>query len=235
MKVYLINLDSEKERLAAADGELKRMGVKYARFSAVRGAALTKVKQDAAVNRFRWWCAVGRPCRVGEIGCALSHYGIYKQIEDRPICILEDDVVLDSQFKAVLEHVEKFVDVNKSQVVLLSNHANANNNAEVFSVVPSKSDMYAEAYVITPKAAIALLKANLPLQCPCDWWGRWARRGIIELYHAFPTVCSQDQAQYASGTVGVGCFKVSELNRFRWLMHKGKRLIGKIIDWILPL
>ena len=235
MKVYLINLDSETERLAAADAQLKRFGVEYRRFPAVRGSSLAKGERDAAVNYFRWWCAVGRPCRVGEIGCALSHYGIYRGMLERPACILEDDVVLDDRFPSVLNKVEKFVDANRSQVVLLSNHKAKRGGVEGVAIVPAQADMYAEGYVITPKAAQALLRANLPMQCPCDWWGRWARRGIIELYHAFPTVCSQNQAQYASGTVGVGCFKVSELNRFRWLMHKGKRLIGKIIDGILPL
>ena len=60
MKVYLINLDSETERLAAADAQLKRLGVEYERFPAVRGSALTKGERDVAVNGFRWWCAVGR-------------------------------------------------------------------------------------------------------------------------------------------------------------------------------
>ena len=178
---------------------------------------------------------MGRPCRVGEIGCALSHYEIYRQIGDDPICVLEDDVVLDERFKTVLEHVEKFIDVNKSQVVLLSNHSKQRSETEVLSIVSSKSDMYTEGYVITPKAAEALMKSNLPMQTPCDWWGRWVRRGVIELYHAFPTVCSQDQSQYVSGTVGVDCFKVSDLGAVRWLAHKCMRVIGKTIDAMLPL
>ena len=234
MKVYLINLESAAERLAAADAQLKSLGVEYERFPAVRGSALATGERDAAVNSFRWWCAVGRPCRVGEIGCALSHYGIYKKLVDQPVCVLEDDVVLDGRFKSVVNYVEEFVDVGKSQVVLLSNHSKESGDAEGFSIVPAQSDMYTEGYVITPKAAQALLKANLPMQCPCDWWGRWVRRGLIELYHAFPTVCSQDQSQYASGTVDSNAFNVKNLSLPRFCVHKFLRLVGKTLDWMLP-
>lgn len=235
MKVYLINLDSETERLAAADVQLKRLGVEYERFPAVRGSALTKGERDAAVNSFRWWCAVGRPCRVGEIGCAMSHYSVYRGMPERPVCILEDDVVLDDRFLSVLNRVEKFVDANRSQVVLLSNHTAKRGDVEGVSIVPAQSDMYTEGYVITPKAAQALLNANLPLQCPCDWWGRWVRRGLIELYHAFPTVCSQDQSQYASGTVDPNAFNVKNLSLSRFCLHKFLRLIGKTLDGLLPI
>ena len=225
MKVYLINLDSEKKRFATADAQFKRLNVTFERIPGVYGKKLQQKERDNAFNRFRWWCAVGRPVRDGEIGCALSHYSIYKQMRDEPVCILEDDVVLDSRFKEVLEYVEHQIDIDKSQVILLSNHSKDIPKDNNIHIEHAKRDMYAEGYVITPKAAHALLKANLPLQCPCDWWGRWVRRGVIELYHAYPPVCSQNQAQYISGTVDVGCLRVSELKWFRWLIHKGKRLI----------
>lgn len=235
MRVYLINLEKDKNRLIASTKQLDAYGISFERFPAVYGKALSKAELRRAVNGFRWWCAVGRPCRIGEIGCALSHYGIYRQMVDRPVCVLEDDVLLDGRFNAVLEHVEKFVDFDKSQVVLLSNHSKTCYYNDGFSIVPARSDMYAEGYVITPKAAQALLKANFPMQCPCDWWGRWVRRGLIELYHAFPTVCSQDQSQYESGTVDSNAFNVENLSLPRFCLHKFLRLIGKTLDRLLPI
>ena len=235
MKVYLINLDKDKVRLAEADAQLKRIGVAYERVSAVYAKELPKEELNGAVNKFRWWCAMGRPVMVGEIGCAMSHYSIYRQMTE-PVCVLEDDVVLDDRFPEVLAYVEQHIDPARPQVILLSNHTRyLPNLPNLANLQTSTSDMYTEGYVLTPLAAKAILKANWPLQAPCDHWGRWARRGLIELYHAFPTVCRQDQTQYASGTVSKGCFRVSELGPTAWCLHKFKRLIGKTIDRTLPL
>lgn len=235
MNVYVINMDRDQNRMRAVSRQLEERGVSYSRFSAIDAKRLPQTELDGAVSHFRWWCAVGRPVRTGEIGCAMSHYAIYKQMVDRPVCILEDDVLLDGRFNAVLEHVEKFIDVEKSQVVLLSNHSKKRCRNEGFPILPALSDMYTEGYVITPRAAQVLLRANLPMQCPCDWWGRWVGRGLIELYHAFPTVCSQDQSQYASGTVDSNAFNVKNLSLGRFCLHKFLRLIGKTIDMVLPL
>lgn len=233
MKVYLINLDKDKDRLAAADAQLKRLGVAYERVSAVYAKELPQKELDDAVDKFRWWCAMGRPVMMGEIGCAMSHYSIYRQMTD-PVCVLEDDVILDDRFPEVLAYVEQHIDPTRPQVILLSNHTKRIPDLpNLPNLQTSKSDMYTEGYVLTPSAAQALLKANWPMQTPCDHWGRWVKRGLIELYHAFPTVCWQDQTQYASGTVASGCFRVSELSLPRYVCHKLKRLIGKSIDNIL--
>ena len=235
MKVYLINLDKDKERLAAADAQLKRIGVAYERASAVYAKELPREELDVAVNKFRWWCAVGRPVRVGEIGCAMSHYMIYRKMTE-PVCVLEDDVILDDRFSEVLDFVERKIDRARSQVILLSNHTrHIPNIPNLPNLQTSHSDMFTEGYVLTPLAAQALLKANWPMQVPCDHWGRWVGRGIIELYHAFPTVCRQDQSQYTSGTVDKGCFRVTGLGPIAWCFHKFKRLIGKSLDSMLSL
>lgn len=235
MRIKLINLKRDAARLRAANAQLRKIGLSYERFEAVDAKTLSKVACRQSVNSFRWWCAVGRPIRIGEIGCAMSHYSIYRKMTE-PVCVLEDDVILDSRFPHVLDYVERHLDLSRPQVVLLSNHTRC---VPAVSGQPTiqvaRGDMYTEGYVITPLAAQALLRANWPLQTPCDHWGRWVKRGIIELYHAFPTVCRQDQAQYVSGTVDSNCFKVANLSPVRFAIHKFKRLIGKIIDIMLPL
>lgn len=236
MRTFLINLDSERARLVAITAQLKSHGVVYERISAINGKNLSQKERNSSVNHFRWWCAVGRPVRIGEIGCAMSHYAIYKKMQQDDLkvaCVLEDDVILNERFNSVLEFAERNIDANKPQVFLLSNHTGVIDENEDCHIVACKNDMYTEGYVITAHAAKALLKVNFPLQTPCDWWGRWARRRIIELYHVFPTVCSQDQGQYESGTCGKDDFDVSRLSLPMYLLHKAKRLVGKSIDAIL--
>ena len=236
MKVYLINLDKDVERLTAADAQLRRLGVDYERVAAVYAKDLTPEEKRRAVKRFRWRCATGLEVRDGEIGCALSHYGIYRRIveQNEPACVLEDDVILDKEFKSVLEFVAGRLDLSRPMVVLLTNHTWKEIVSETRpALVPAITDQYAEGYVMTPRAAVALLKANWPLQVPCDHWGRWAKQGVIELFHAIPTVCSQDQKQYASGTVGVGVGWASDLPFGRRMVYKLKRLLGLSYDKIL--
>ena len=240
MKVYLINLNKDVERLAAADTQLKRLGVDYERISAVYAKELSRKELDGAVNKFRWWCAMGREPRVGEIGCAMSHYKIYRKIiaEKIPLaCILEDDVILDDRFPEVLKNIEANYNQDEPSVVLLSDHTEREDvspgDESGFALESSLKDMFAEGYVLGCVCSRQLLAANWPLQVPCDHWGRWVKTGMIKLYHARPTVCSQDQSQYESGTADVGFFDVKNLKALPFVLHKLKRFVGKFVDSLL--
>ena len=230
MKVYLINLDANKDRLLAADSQLSRMGVMYRRISAIYGKALPNDEKETAVNHFRLWFSLGRQLRDGELGCAMSHYSVYHKLieENCPCaCILEDDVLLDEEFPHAINEVEAWLHPSIPQVVLLSNHSVDKGRG----IVRSQGDMYTEGYILTRSAAEALLKANWPLCAPCDHWRRWVIRGDIELYHYFPTVCRQDQSQYQSNTGGG--FVVAKLPLFLWILHKMKRSVGKPLDALM--
>lgn len=249
MKVFLINLDRDQERLRAADAQLKALGVAYERMPAVNGKELSREEKRSKVNRFRWWCAVGRPMTDGELGCALSHAAVYhRMVEDGlPMaCVLEDDVVLDMRFKAVLAVLEKRLEAAKPQVALLSNHSSPDGQLgdgyngfqsppEVteLSLEPVDADMFTEGYVVTQAGAAALLRANEPVITCCDWWGRRRRLGLIELYHAFPTVCRQDKVSFETSTQPEGCFDVRKLSRPLLVLYKFSRVLGKTMDWLL--
>lgn len=227
MRVFVINLDKDKDRMLSVDAQLRRLGVGYERVSGVYAKELPEAERETAVNRFRWWCAIGRPIVPAEIGCALSHYNIYRSMKPcEAVCILEDDVIMTDDFPCRLKEVESFVDVRKPQVIMFSSH---NRKRSGNGIVRSKSAMCTDAYVITQSAAWALLKANLPMQVPCDHWHRWERRGFIELYHALPTTVSQDQAQFGTSTQA-NADDVSSYPLLKWCLHKAKRLVGKTID-----
>lgn len=234
MRVFLINLVRNPERLASAVRQLTRLGISYERVDAVDGKTLSDEACRRAVNRFRWTCAVGRAIRAGEIGCAMSHYAIYRRMIEEGIpyaCVLEDDVLLADAFPEQLKRVEEWLDDERPQVVLLSNHTKA--RADGFAIVASSRDMFTEGYVMTLTAARALLRANWPMQVPCDHWGRWVKCGAIELYHAFPTVCSQNRQDFGSTTVSVGSFDVRNLSLPARLGYKCYRAIGLLVDWVL--
>ena len=230
MKVFVINLDKDIDRMTSVDAQLRRLGIDYKRVSGVYAKEMSKEGRKRAVNRLRWWCSIGRSIVPAEIGCALSHYNIYRSMSPgEAVCILEDDVIMTDNFPCRLKEVESFVDVGKPQVIMLSSH---NWPQSGHGVVRNKTAMCTDAYVITQLAAIALLKANLPMQVPCDHWWRWERKGLIELYHALPTTVSQNQTEFGTSTQA-DADDVSKYPPLKWCLHKAKRLVGKTIDWTL--
>lgn len=242
MKVFLINLKKDAERLAAADAQLKRLGVDYERVEAVYAKELPTKELKSAVNHFRWWCAVGRPVRAGEIGCAMSHYKIYRKIIEEKIplaCVLEDDVVLDDRFPEVLKYVEASYKYDEPGLVLLSDHTMREDvSAEAesgFALESSRRDMFAEGYVLGGICSRNLLAANWPMQVPCDHWGRWVEGGVIKLYHTRPAVCTQARDKFESTISPSDSFDVRRLPFCKLMAHKMKRIIGKTIDRCLCL
>ena len=235
MQIYLINLDKDKDRLAIIDSQLRTLGISYERFSAIYAKDIPIEKIAKYVNRFRWWCCIGRKILPGEIGCALSHYSIYKTIIEKKIdyaCIIEDDIIINENFKERIYKIGKWIDINKPQVILLSNYTNERENIEEIREV--KSGLCSDAYIITQKAAIALLKENLPLCVPCDHWGRWVKNKSINLYMALPSVAIQNWSDFESNMSESKQFN-NKKNRLQLLLHKIKRLIGISIDKVLSL
>lgn len=237
MRVFLVNLDRDSDRLVYVDGQLKRLGISYERISAVYGRDLSSDQLISCFSPFRWWCAMGRPASPGEIGCALTHFSIYKRMIADGIdlaCVLEDDIQLDRSFMAALGEVQSVADTSKPQVIMLSDHMGKYSNAKIpngFQIVRSQTAMCTDGYCLTLPAAQTLLRVNSPIIVPCDSWGRWTRNRRIDLFHLLPSVCRQTE-MFASHTT-VGRTVVSELPLFQRFIHKSKRIVGKSADYLL--
>ena len=218
MKVYVINLKRGVERRERISRRLRELGVAYEIVEAVDGEALSQKAKLDSVRRFAFWCHVGRGVLDGEIGCALSHASIYKRfieeqwcvgIESIPcVCILEDDAIVDDRFLETLAKIKDEVNPNRSEVVLLSNH--------------DGQFLFADGYVITAPAARAVLKANMPMRCPCDYWWLWKKRGLIDVRHSVPPVIDQNIHQTMIGRT----LAVSQMNLGQKAYWKTKRAIG---------
>ncbi|MBQ6008362.1 MAG: glycosyltransferase family 25 protein [Kiritimatiellae bacterium] len=235
LKTFVINLERDTERMVSIDCQLRKLGLAYERVSAVYGKDMSVEERREVFSAFRWWCAMGRPVAPAEIGCALSHYKIYRQmVEDEKLpycCILEDDIALSPQFNSTLRGVERWIDPMKSQVVILNDHQNAYGGLSA-GIHSSPGGTCTDGYVLTRVAARNLLEANLPIIVPCDTWGRWVRQGRIELYHAVPAVVRQMQDVFGSMT-SENRTDVSKLPLFKRILHKAKRAVGKTLDMCL--
>ncbi|MBO7720831.1 MAG: glycosyltransferase family 25 protein [Kiritimatiellae bacterium] len=235
MKVFLVNLDRNPERLADISRELAELGVEFERVSAVYGRSLGEDEKRRSVARFKWWCLNGTAPRDGEIGCALSHLKTYRRFletGENCCCVLEDDLLFDRRFKEQLGRIEKWIDPNRAQVVLMTNYS-AEKGGDEWRIVRSAGDSSTEAYVITKTAAAELLKRNYPVCTPSDGWRFWAKRGWIELYHAFPTMVPStwQLGRYSSEVCPDDdkLFRALELGMVGRVLWKIKRAVGVIL------
>ena len=95
-KVYVINLETDKDRLETFDKEMKRHNISYTRFPAIIGA---KIDYHENLSKF---CNMF--CTPGMKGCALSHHAIWEDmIKNRykNVLIFEDDASLSDKFEEV--------------------------------------------------------------------------------------------------------------------------------------
>lgn len=244
MKAYLINLDRNIDRLESASRQLSAQGIDFERFPAVDGSALTNEDLNHVLARFHARMARHNPLTKGEIGCALSHAAIWrKMIEGRisAALILEDDVHLSDKFKRALDRVVESMDVTRPQVYLffdgrLNQFSGLDDASEFIEQLKGsrlKRVWCSEAYVVTLPAARNMLRANYPVVTPIDWWGRWARRGLIDVYRVHPLTARQKQETYPSDVTPV---KPSIGRGWRLLWWTMCRIPEKIIDelyWIV--
>lgn len=97
-KVYVINLDKDRERMESIGNQLKGLGIEYTRFSAIKGA---NVRRSKYLSDF---CETF--CTDGMKGCAISHRLIWDDVvanNYKRVLILEDDAVLSSNFNEEFE------------------------------------------------------------------------------------------------------------------------------------
>lgn len=237
MQVYLINLERNPERLAAADAQLRRLGVAYTRVAAVDGRSLPKGTLRREVARFWWWCHRGYLPQRGQVGCALSHRTVWRLIaegEEACACILEDDAVLDGRFPEQLRQTEAFLRGQEGPAaVLLSYHVrdfvdpNAPSAPETWGFSRTDADVCTEGYVLNREGAANLLRANRRICLPCDQWDVWVRWGLVRLWHAFPTVCRQNWSDFKSEVTAGG--RWTGWRRPFWVPA---RAVGKVL-WAL--
>lgn len=92
-KVYVINMDSQTQRMKKVHHALTANSIEYIRFSAVEGSKVENSKYlSNTCNRF---------CTDGVKGCALSHRKIWEEMilnSYQSVLILEDDVSIVPDF-----------------------------------------------------------------------------------------------------------------------------------------
>ena len=99
-KVFVINLEKDKERLTTFDTIMKSNGIQYNKYNAVDGS---KIQRD---ERLSDYCNTF--CTNGMKGCALSHRSLWEIMIEKGyknMLVFEDDAIIDPNFDRDFNHV----------------------------------------------------------------------------------------------------------------------------------
>lgn len=198
MKIFVINLDRDEERLKFAQEQAEKNGFSFERVAGVFAKEMSASELKKDVNYLRFTLRMGKRPGLGEIGCALSHIKIYRKMVEENIpyaCILEDDIFILDHFKEQLEKLGAWFNQDKPFVVRLNMPVKNSESNEI--AIRNHADYSACSYCLNLAAANALLKDNYPLHTFADDWPNWDKHKVIELYNSNPKVCWHNNA--ASG------------------------------------
>lgn len=127
---------------------------------------------------------------LGEIGCALSHLGVYRKLlESKEPCVyvFEDDALITDKFMELQPKIQQFMEKQTKPTVLVLCAINGRKkvcqklNGQV-SIMRSLAGTRAHAYVLNRLAAQNLLKAQTPVKIELDAWAIYQKLGFIRLY-----------------------------------------------------
>ena len=174
-EIYCINLDRRTDRWQASKKLLKDFKVQ--RVSAIDGKKLKNI--DTNIIAKKWdttenakWDVNTKPGLIkrltpGEIGCALSHYNIWKKQEPYSI-VLEDDIKLNKNFtKAKFEKCVKYVTDHPQVDILYLGGIDVSKKQAQGHIDKAQFIFCTYAYIITKKGMQRLLDA-LPIKGPVD-------------------------------------------------------------------
>lgn len=125
----------------------------------------------------------------GEVGCSLSHRGVYKQLiesGEKYCFVFEDDANLTDRFWDSLSSICDFMDQTEGPAVLLLFRPNDIHVRKIYdkgiSIYNTVDGVCAHGYVLNREAAEKLIWAQTPIIFQADIWRTWIKAGLIKLY-----------------------------------------------------
>lgn len=168
---YLINLDSDKARLAAMEKQLLACGMHYERFPAIRGDQLPEWLYPFFFHEDGSRSSQLSP---GEIGCYASHLALMNRVvkSNAPALILEDDLIILPDFPKIISNILnseleweifRLTSKDKSPTIKVSPLADGYDVVRYIRVPPKTG-----AHLITPQGARKFLEWQKPRWRPVD-------------------------------------------------------------------
>lgn len=203
MKIFVVSLPDCTERRAKIQKQLNNLNLEFEFFDAIRGADY--YNNSEYFDRPHSLSYEHRLMKPGEVGCALSHVMIYKQIVEQNLpyaLILEDDAILSSDLPKMLNTLIPLIKQNDlitlERCDIYKKHSAISLFDKYFLVKPRLvkygSMCQTAGYIVTLEAAKKMYTINFPVFAPADSWEAYVKvinfRGIIPSR----TIISQDMS-----------------------------------------
>jgi glycosyl transferase family 25 len=209
----VINLKRSVERRVEMTRRLDALGIPHEFFEAVEGSTLD-LRNLPAYDSMRRRLLFGRDLRPGEVGCLLSHRGIYQRMVERGIeraLILEDDVFLNPDFPQVVRALQT-LPVSWDMIRFLQGEKIYKRSRSVCPVFgayelarPGTSSGGAFCYLLALAAAKRLLEHTQKNVLPIDALHSYVWRTGLDIYSVKPSPVTADTDD-PNSTIGAARF-----------------------------
>jgi glycosyl transferase family 25 len=206
LPIFIINLPQSIERRRRIEEQSRALGLDC-EFVAARDGDSLSPEEDAIAGVMQ--PHLGRPLTRHEIGCLLSHIGVWSRIERERIpaaCVLEDDCVLSREFAALVRELDG---VPSAWDALLLGHHSARHDATEGAETcfrglraggrriarVAEFPMGAYAYVITEQGARRLARYAEPLRMPADWVTGYSPVAGVRLFAITPPCVTTEEGR----------------------------------------
>ena len=176
MKVFVLSLASDVKKRAVFERHFSCTKLSFSFFDGVDGQELCR--KPSASDKLLYMPLEESCLTPGEIGCALGHFAIYREIVDKNIpfaLVMEDDAyIAQSDVTDFLNFLDAYGDgVPKNSVILLTSNVQYSplartNLAGVYGCYKSGNGTY--GYLIDNEAARKLMTVVLPIRYEADFW-----------------------------------------------------------------
>lgn len=189
MKAYVINLEKRTDRREHIEQELSKMPyIDYEIVNAVDGSLMTHEEKSKLFDIDKFEKRYSKKADNGAVGCALSHQKCFKKIinsSDNYALIFEDDMIVKTDLKQILEDTKTLYESNKPVVILFSGWFwwNTKNKLNKTCIARIHDALLAQGYLITKSAAKILLDER-PFIVSDDW--RYIISRGVNVYGVIP-------------------------------------------------
>lgn len=121
--IFVINMKKDTDRKKYMEQLSEEYGLFFKFIEAIDGKNLNEKGISKAYNKEKSIRALGREMTKSEIGCALSHLSVYKQMIDQNIeiaIVFEDDIQIEKGFTSIMNTIKKLP--SDWELVLLGYH-----------------------------------------------------------------------------------------------------------------
>lgn len=210
-RIVVINLQTSIDRRQAMSAHLQELGLTPTFFDAIDGRKLTEEVVAAVYDHERAKATHWGELTRGEIGCALSHRGVWENLiasGDTGWLVLEDDAVLAPDVPSWLGQLPGVVRDGDVVPFVYTNQMpywfKRQKLGERWLVYANQGFYRATAYYVTPLAAQRLLRASTPLWFPIDfWYGTPGYKGVTPVRPIWPAAVTARDEDIKSSTIGV--------------------------------